>query len=301
MFSVIIPVHNKLPHLDRSVNSVLNQSYKDFELILIDDASSDGSERRIYEYQDPRIHRYSREHPGPGGYAGRNLGIENAKRSWIAFLDADDEWHPDYLLERVTLLKKYDGADIISSKYSRKTEGARQTINEVKGYSALYTEFQLTDFLEKSGLMWTGSVTIKKTLLLDAGMFPVGKCKRGGDLDTWIRCLYKSKQSLFINKNLSIYYRDTVNQVTDHSKNPSTVFCSAETLNLIRNENKENKLLNAIDRFVSRHVYNILKRTRNIDSKYKKYLLSLIHSKNKRIELAVKLSLMTVLQKLKIK
>lgn len=301
MFSVIIPVHNKMPHLDRSVNSVLNQSYKDFELILIDDASSDGSEARIYEYQDPRIQCYSRDKPGPGGYAGRNLGIENAKCDWIAFLDADDEWHEDYLLERVALLKTYSGVDIISSKYSRQIQVGVQTINDVKGYNDLHTEFGLRDFLENTGLIWTGSVTIKRTLLLDVGMFPVGKCKRGGDLDTWIRCLYNSKQSVFINKNLSIYYRDTVNQVTDHTKNPSIGFCSADTLNQIRSENKDRDLLNAIDKFISKHVYNILRRTRNIDSEYRTELLNLIHSKGLRIKLMFKLLLINLLRKLKIK
>src|SRR4051812_4022993 len=91
-FSVIIPVHNKLPHLDRSINSVLNQTYLNFELLLIDDASTDGSEHEILKYVDPRVRLFRRSRPGAGGYAARNLGIKKAIYEWVCFLDADDEW-----------------------------------------------------------------------------------------------------------------------------------------------------------------------------------------------------------------
>lgn len=301
MFSVIIPVHNKFPHLDRSVASVLNQTYKDFELILIDDASSDGSESKIYDYKDSRIKCFRRDIPGPGGYAARNLGIERASYDWIAFLDADDEWHKDYLLERITLLKSFTNVDLISSKYLRQIRSGVQNENEVSGFTEIYSEFTLSDFLQKSGLIWTGSVTIKKDLLMRVGMFPEGKCKRGGDLDTWIRCLYDSNQNIFINRSLSTYYRDTVNQVTDHSKNPSYSFCSGDTLNLIRNENKDIILSEAIDKFISKHVFNILRRTRNIKKRDRKYLLSLIHSKTLRAKVKFKLYLINLLTRLGVK
>ena len=90
-FSVIIPVGNKAPHLDRSINSVLNQSFKDFELILIDDATTDGSAAKLAGFTDYRIRLLKRSQPGPGGYAARNLGIKESRTNWIAFLDADDE------------------------------------------------------------------------------------------------------------------------------------------------------------------------------------------------------------------
>src|SRR5690606_7754713 len=97
MFSVIIPVHNKAPHLNRSINSVLNQTFLEFELILINDASTDGSMKILESYSDPRIRLLERSTPGPGGYAARNLGIQTAKFKWISFLDADDAWEIDYL------------------------------------------------------------------------------------------------------------------------------------------------------------------------------------------------------------
>src|SRR5699024_12061080 len=123
MFSVIIPVHNKLPHLDRSIYSVLNQTYSNFELLLIDDASTDGSSEKIAEYEDSRIRRFRRDSPGPGGYAARNLGIKEAKYEWIAFLDADDEWKNEYLDELAKVLVKDRDVELISSSHIRIKEG----------------------------------------------------------------------------------------------------------------------------------------------------------------------------------
>jgi len=60
IFSVVIPIHNKFPHLERSINSVLNQSFQDFEILLIDDASTDGSTQKIKEFNDPKIKVFPR-------------------------------------------------------------------------------------------------------------------------------------------------------------------------------------------------------------------------------------------------
>ena len=92
--SVVIPLYNKGPHIARSINSVRSQTFQDFELIIVNDASTDNSLGEVARFKDPRINLYHREKPGPGDYAARNLGIEKAKAEWIAFLDADDEWMP---------------------------------------------------------------------------------------------------------------------------------------------------------------------------------------------------------------
>lgn len=79
LFSVVIPVYNKKPHVQRSIISVLNQSFSDFELIIIDDAPTDGSLDEIKKFPDPRIRLLHRDKPGPGGYAARNLGVKVAQ------------------------------------------------------------------------------------------------------------------------------------------------------------------------------------------------------------------------------
>jgi glycosyltransferase involved in cell wall biosynthesis len=91
----------------RSVGSVLNQTFRDFELIIINDASTDGSVEEVQKFNDPRIRLLHRDEPGPGGYAARNLGIKEARGKWIAFLDADDEWYPEHLWKMKELSIRY--------------------------------------------------------------------------------------------------------------------------------------------------------------------------------------------------
>lgn len=96
--SVIVPVHDLVHYLDKTIKSILTQSYEDFELILVDDHSQDGS-RELIEYwqkQDERVTVY--QLPRHGGVSkARNFGIDQAKGQYIAFVDGDDQILPDYL------------------------------------------------------------------------------------------------------------------------------------------------------------------------------------------------------------
>lgn len=225
-FSVIIPVHNKLPHLDRSIGSVLNQTYPHFELILVDDASTDGSEREILKYEDPRIRRYKRTKPGPGGYAARNVGINRAKYDWVCFLDADDEWDINLLQTLKQTIAEHQAVECV-------TWGWRNVLNgknwpdrtSVLNKNRSFRYFDLADFFKQQHTLWTGAVAFKRRLLLQAGGFPEVGYKRGGDVDTWIRCLSHSQSNIWINQNLASYYLDSVNMVTKQVKmDPSYVF-----------------------------------------------------------------------------
>src|SRR5690606_1722460 len=141
---------------------------------------------------DPRISILTRKVPGPGGYAARNLGINKAKYDWIAFLDADDEWAPDYLYERSIIIQKEKKLEVISSKWVYSKNGKITAVRGEAKRKPLYYSFSLVDYFNNNLLVWTSAVTIRKNLLLRSGLFPEGKCKRGGDMDTWIRCLYNS-------------------------------------------------------------------------------------------------------------
>ncbi|MBN7817583.1 glycosyltransferase family A protein [Algoriphagus pacificus] len=223
MFSVVIPIYNKKPHLERSINSVLNQSYQDFELILVDDGSTDGSKEACTQFQDPRIRIFYRDTPGPGGYAARNLGVLNSNFQWVSFLDADDNWEKDYLLNIKKAIDSYSEISIFSSGWKVKTSKgevncpATKTFpeNEIVRISLL--EF-LQQSIQNSPTIWTSVVTVKKELLEKVEMFPAGKCKAGGDIDTWLRLLLKSKEMVFINKILATYQTESVNMVTKVQK-----------------------------------------------------------------------------------
>ncbi|MBX0333244.1 glycosyltransferase family 2 protein [Pontibacter sp. HSC-14F20] len=256
-FSVIVPVHNKGVHLERSINSILNQTEKNFELIIINDASTDGSAEIIENLKDSRILKLNRSTPGPGGYAARNMGIEASTREWICFLDADDEWDDSLLYNLKTCISQNGNAEFIAWDWLkvRGDEKVRVTlpIDDQQEYSL----FSLTDFL-LNRMVWTGAVAIKKEVIKTAGMFPYDRCKRGGDLDTWIRCLWKSKCNIWIHKALSIYYTDSVNMVTKTTI--SDFPCTYLTLENLLKQSPSPQLASAIKKFQNSSIYSVLDR-----------------------------------------
>ena len=109
LISVIIPVYNSEKYLERALDSVLNQTYKDLEIIVVDDGSTDGSGKIIAKYQkkDPRIISIRQKNSGQA--AARNAGIRLAKGEFLAFLDGDDAYDKDFILK---LLNGFDDDDI---------------------------------------------------------------------------------------------------------------------------------------------------------------------------------------------
>lgn len=102
--SVIIPAYNRGHTIDRAIQSVLEQTFQDFEMIVVDDSSIDGTRARVEGFRDPRI-RYLRHEQNRGAAAARNTGIRAARGEYLAFLDSDDEWLPQKLDEQIALLE----------------------------------------------------------------------------------------------------------------------------------------------------------------------------------------------------
>ena len=109
--SVIIPLYNKEKIIERSVRSVLNQSFQDFELIIVNDGSTDNSWKIVRSIHDERIVLVEQENGGPS--KARNTGVKKAKGNWIVFLDADDELLPNALSLMVEEVHNYPDADLI--------------------------------------------------------------------------------------------------------------------------------------------------------------------------------------------
>jgi len=105
--SVVLPTYNRAWRIGRAIRSVENQTCGDVELIVVDDGSTDDTERVVTAIPDPRI-RYVRHSKRRGGSAARNTGIELARAGLIAFLDSDDEWLPDKLLHQLAVIRRAD-------------------------------------------------------------------------------------------------------------------------------------------------------------------------------------------------
>lgn len=101
--SIIIPLYNKAPYVRRALDSIAAQTFADFEAIVVDDGSTDDGAAIVADYPDARFRLIRQANAGPG--AARNAGLAQARGEFIAFLDADDEWLPNYLHESVRLLE----------------------------------------------------------------------------------------------------------------------------------------------------------------------------------------------------
>ncbi|MBB3189406.1 glycosyltransferase family 2 protein [Halomonas cerina] len=213
--SVVIPVYNKVQYIDRAVTSVLAQSYPNFELLLIDDASTDGSPEKIRRYTDGRIRVLSRTEPGPGGYAARNLGIREARGTWVAFLDADDSWMPDHLEHAVKLIERHPGIPVVSSARLSSTAG-KETLDP---FARRYREggeqiLGLADYLREAcegrRAIGPNSVLIHRESLPDPYVFPEGRTQRSGDLYAWVALMARLKTLVWSPHVASVSYRDVV-------------------------------------------------------------------------------------------
>src|SRR5207245_2998992 len=114
--SVVIPLYNKAPFVRRALASVAAQTFRDFEVIVVDDGSTDEGASVVESFADTRVRLVRQRNAGPG--AARNRGTEEARSPLLAFLDADDEWMADFLAESVRLLDEYgEGVASVTSGY----------------------------------------------------------------------------------------------------------------------------------------------------------------------------------------
>ena len=119
MISVVIPLYNKEAIVERSVRSILSQDYDDFEVVIVNDGSTDKSAEIVKAINDPRITLIEQENGGPS--KARNTGVKHAKGDWILFLDADDELLPEALITMASELKNNDKFNFVAFPYYIKT------------------------------------------------------------------------------------------------------------------------------------------------------------------------------------
>ena len=111
IISVVLPAYNRADSIQAAAESVLHQSWQDFELLIVDDCSTDGTAETIKRLTDPRVHCLSTPHNmGPSG--ARNVGIKAAQGKWVAFQDSDDEWLPEKLTLQMARLETRGNVDV---------------------------------------------------------------------------------------------------------------------------------------------------------------------------------------------
>ncbi len=183
-FSVIVPIYNKGNFVVNTLKSVLAQSFTDFELIIINDGSTDDSEARILEFNDERIRYFSKTNEGVA--IARNFGIEQATSDYICFLDADDYWHAQFLEVMHRFIHKLPEQKVFSCAITIETK----TSNFAAQYSITKTgDYEIVDYFDaslKKSVLWTSGVVIHKSVFKTVGAFDP-MVKKGEDTELWIR------------------------------------------------------------------------------------------------------------------
>lgn len=272
-FSIIVPIYNKKPHLERSIYSVLNQSYSGWELILIDDGSTDGSLEYLEGLDDDRITLIKRSIPGPGGYAARNVGLKTARYDWIAFLDADDEWHLDKLQHVSSAILGNPNCDFVSSGWIEKRHHKEEIDayfirNSYKGIHS----FDLNHFVTNPQLVCTDVAVIRRNILLSLDGFDTN-WKMGADLDLWVRVLMTGAKGIWIDQVLATYFLNSVNMVTR-----DTIFFNSSVISTIKSYlDQEISILRSVrvnlKKYSNRIVWYTVRRRLRKNNRYKSMIL----------------------------
>ena len=225
-FSIIVPLYNKAPFVRKALESIASQTYRDFELIIVDDGSSDNSAAICEEFfqtfnhslahsinvnpsfvhsinvNPSFVHSFIRQ-PNSGVAAARNRGVAESHGEYVCFLDADDWWESTFLEEMDRLIAEYPDAGIYASNYIYYKPGKTHVaLSLPRGY----IDYPKAYYEGSSMPVWTGATCMPRRVFYEMGGFPVG-IKLGEDFLLWAKTALHYKVA-FCEKPLAYYNND---------------------------------------------------------------------------------------------
>ena len=202
-FSVIMPLYNKGAYVEKGIRSVLEQTYPHYELIVVNDGSTDDSAVIAEELLKGVTNARLINQENVGVAVARNNGVAQAQGDYVCFLDADDWWNVSFLQEMQQFIKDYPEAGIWGTNYwyvkKGKTHVAVPSETGYINYPKLYANSSAMP-------LWTGAVCMSKKIFLEMGGFPKG-IKLGEDFLLWTRVALYNKVA-FLNKAIAYYNND---------------------------------------------------------------------------------------------
>lgn len=214
--SVVVPVYNKEHYLRRAVDSVLAQTYTDFELVLVDDGSTDRSLDVARSYADPRVRVIHQANGGEG--AARNRGLAEARAPMIALLDGDDQWAPTLLEALMGLVRDFPQAGIYCAPYVFVEPGGVRVAPqwaEVPARGLLPSYFRSAAMGDQ--IATATSVVVPKAVFDAVGGFATDRL--GADQDMWARIALRWPLAAISGEPLAFYFRDAQGRVM-HTRVP---------------------------------------------------------------------------------
>jgi len=215
MISVVIPAFNSERCIGRAIESILSQTFSDYEIIVVDDGSTDGTADAVKKFGD-RVRYIYQQNAGPA--RARNAGLKIASGQWIAFLDADDEWLPDKLRQQVELLDRNRDLRWCSTNRYQADErrkalvGNKAAITKALKGREYFPNYFSAAMAGKCPIV-TSAIVVRKDVFDELGDFDP-QYLRGQDLDMWWRIAHYYPKIGYIPEPLAIRYLDIENPVT---------------------------------------------------------------------------------------
>lgn len=201
LVSVVIPTYNRSGELERALSSVVAQSYINWEVVIIDNNSTDDTDEMLESFQDPRIYLHKINNNGVIA-ASRNLGIQASKGKWIAFLDSDDWWYPNKLEVAMSYCKSgcdvvYHDLLIIKNEFSLYKK-------KMKGFQVKKPVFD--DLIQRGNAISNSSILVRAALIQQIG----GLCEdreliASEDYECWIRLSKLTNKFKYVPETLGFY------------------------------------------------------------------------------------------------
>lgn len=211
MLTVIIPLYNKEKHIIETLQSVLNQTYKHFEVLVVDDGSTDNSVEYLNRLKDCRIRIISQTNAGVS--SARNTGIENSKYDWITFLDADDLWQPNHLSNFMDVIHTIQNVNVIGSAFSVSNSNGEiiKTIGvKHNGFYNYYEQYRI----QGESNLCSSSLCVKKDILVDIRYNT--NLSYGEDYHFYEQ-LANRTEFYYLKESTALYIKDTENKSTSKS------------------------------------------------------------------------------------
>lgn len=209
-FSVIIPLYNKAPYVSKAIESVLMQTFTNYELLVVDDGSKDESASVATKSIEGRRNCQLIQQENAGVSVARNKGVDASHGDFICFLDADDWWEPTFLEEMDKFVSEFPDAGIYGTNYIIVNETRHKTrvamVGVEPGFEKGYIDYCQVYAKTMYMPLWTGAVCVPRRVFDEMCGFPRG-IKLGEDFLLWIRVVLKYKVA-FLNKPLSNYNQD---------------------------------------------------------------------------------------------
>ncbi len=205
--STIITAYNCAPYVESAINSALSQTFKDYEIIVVDDCSVDETQQKILKYKNHKKIRYFFKKANGGNAHSKNYGINRAKGRYIAFLDGDDIWLPDKLKKQHEIMQKNPDLGIVYSSFKIiNLEGNLIAENKLPNVKKPYPKILLGNFIGLSGAL------VKKECFDQCGLLN-DQIRTHEDWDLWMRITRRFKIHL-MEEPLFLYRSSKPNKIT---------------------------------------------------------------------------------------